>query len=305
MSGLVWFLAKRPGSLFPLLTRSQHLCMPEMCFILLYFISALIFALMRVWVWVLMHYTNQPSATCRWGWRLSMSHYTSARACQNLTVKLWCKSLICADKLHGINTVFFFLSSLAEDSVSCENPGLPDNGYQILSKRLYLPGESLTFVCYQGYELIGEVAIKCILGNPSFWSGPLPLCKGEVFAEPAFFHVYYCAKVLGLSLWLLCHFLVTSSISHNPRQSWFWFTTTQTPVPDSLVHWAQHKLWGQTLVSHEVCNREVHLPPGRSFIPFPAPPVCILKCPWAIYWTPNSLRCICWHVGVCVIVKVM
>uniref|UniRef100_A0A8C4DIM4 Seizure related 6 homolog like n=1 Tax=Dicentrarchus labrax TaxID=13489 RepID=A0A8C4DIM4_DICLA len=66
-----------------------------------------------------------------------------------------------------------------EDSVSCENPGLPDNGYQILSKRLYLPGESLTFVCYQGYELIGEVAIKCILGNPSFWSGPLPLCRAN------------------------------------------------------------------------------------------------------------------------------
>uniref|UniRef100_A0AAY4AWE2 Seizure related 6 homolog (mouse)-like n=1 Tax=Denticeps clupeoides TaxID=299321 RepID=A0AAY4AWE2_9TELE len=68
----------------------------------------------------------------------------------------------------------------SEDSVSCENPGLPDNGYQILSKRLYLPGESLTFMCYQGYELIGEIAIKCILGNPSFWSGPLPLCKGEM-----------------------------------------------------------------------------------------------------------------------------
>ncbi|KAF3848539.1 hypothetical protein F7725_015036 [Dissostichus mawsoni] len=56
------------------------------------------------------------------------------------------------------------------------NPGLPDNGYQILSKRLYLPGESLTFVCYQGYELIGEDAIKCIMGTPSFWSGPLPFC---------------------------------------------------------------------------------------------------------------------------------
>lgn len=65
----------------------------------------------------------------------------------------------------------------SEESVSCENPGLPDNGYQIMSKSLYLPGQSLTFVCYQGYELIGEVAIKCILGNPSFWSGPLPLCR--------------------------------------------------------------------------------------------------------------------------------
>ncbi|XP_042621384.1 seizure 6-like protein isoform X2 [Cyprinus carpio] len=68
---------------------------------------------------------------------------------------------------------------VSEESVSCENPGLPDNGYQILSKRLYLPGDSLTFMCYQGYELIGEMAIKCILGNPSFWSGPLPLCRAN------------------------------------------------------------------------------------------------------------------------------
>ncbi|XP_056289203.1 seizure 6-like protein [Pseudoliparis swirei] len=68
---------------------------------------------------------------------------------------------------------------VSEDSVSCENPGLPANGYQILSKRLYLPAETLTLVCYQGYELIGEMAIKCILGNPSFWSGPLPLCRAN------------------------------------------------------------------------------------------------------------------------------
>ncbi|XP_061590025.1 seizure 6-like protein isoform X2 [Cololabis saira] len=68
---------------------------------------------------------------------------------------------------------------VSEDSVSCENPGLPENGYQILSKRLYLPGESLTFVCYQGYELIGEVVIKCVIGSPPFWSGPLPLCRAN------------------------------------------------------------------------------------------------------------------------------
>ncbi|TSM28081.1 Seizure 6-like protein [Bagarius yarrelli] len=43
---------------------------------------------------------------------------------------------------------------ILEESISCENPGLPDNGYQILYKRLYLPGESLNFMCYQGYELI-------------------------------------------------------------------------------------------------------------------------------------------------------
>nr|XP_057913696.1 seizure 6-like protein isoform X4 [Doryrhamphus excisus] len=67
----------------------------------------------------------------------------------------------------------------AEDSLSCENPGVPDNGYQILSKRVYLPGETLAFVCFHGYQLIGEVAIKCVQGNPSFWSGPLPLCTAD------------------------------------------------------------------------------------------------------------------------------
>lgn len=117
--------------------------------------------------------------------------------------------------------LFFFFSVVAEESVSCENPGIPNNGYQILSKRLYLPGESLTFVCYQGYELIGEVAIKCILGNPSFWSGPLPLCRGETSAEfgcflyvwnetlPCFSFIFtfwiYCMNTMFLRLiWLIC-----------------------------------------------------------------------------------------------------
>ncbi|NXW04272.1 SE6L1 protein, partial [Fregetta grallaria] len=68
---------------------------------------------------------------------------------------------------------------VSEESLACDNPGLPENGYQILYKRLYLPGESLTFMCYEGFELMGEVTIKCILGQPSHWSGPLPVCKGD------------------------------------------------------------------------------------------------------------------------------
>ncbi|XP_017657667.1 seizure 6-like protein isoform X2 [Nannospalax galili] len=66
---------------------------------------------------------------------------------------------------------------VSEESLACDNPGLPENGYQILYKRLYLPGESLTFMCYEGFELMGEVTIRCILGQPSHWSGPLPVCK--------------------------------------------------------------------------------------------------------------------------------
>ncbi|KAJ7416136.1 seizure 6-like protein [Willisornis vidua] len=71
----------------------------------------------------------------------------------------------------------FIMNYIAEESLACDNPGLPENGYQILYKRLYLPGESLTFMCYEGFELMGEVTIKCILGQPSHWSGPLPICK--------------------------------------------------------------------------------------------------------------------------------
>ncbi|KAF6278477.1 seizure related 6-like protein like [Rhinolophus ferrumequinum] len=66
---------------------------------------------------------------------------------------------------------------VSEESLACDNPGLPENGYQILYKRLYLPGESLTFMCYEGFELMGEVTIRCILGQPSHWNGPLPVCK--------------------------------------------------------------------------------------------------------------------------------
>lgn len=34
-------------------------------------------------------------------------------------------------------------------------------------------------MCYEGFELMGEVTIRCILGQPSHWNGPLPVCKGK------------------------------------------------------------------------------------------------------------------------------
>lgn len=78
-----------------------------------------------------------------------------------------------------ISSELFLACISAEESLACDNPGLPENGYQILYKRLYLPGESLTFMCYEGFELMGEVTIRCILGQPSHWNGPLPVCKGK------------------------------------------------------------------------------------------------------------------------------
>ncbi|XP_077442153.1 seizure 6-like protein isoform X3 [Vanacampus margaritifer] len=66
-----------------------------------------------------------------------------------------------------------------EDTLSCANPGVPDNGYQLMSKRVFLPGETLAFVCYHGYQLVGDAAIKCVQGSPSYWSGPLPICRAD------------------------------------------------------------------------------------------------------------------------------
>lgn len=83
-----------------------------------------------------------------------------------------------------ISSELFRACISAEESLACDNPGLPENGYQILYKRLYLPGESLTFMCYEGFELMGEVTIRCILGQPSHWNGPLPVCKGTETYSP-------------------------------------------------------------------------------------------------------------------------
>ncbi|XP_061657357.1 seizure 6-like protein isoform X2 [Syngnathoides biaculeatus] len=68
---------------------------------------------------------------------------------------------------------------IPKDSLSCANPGVPDNGYQVTSKRVFEPGETLAFVCYHGYQLVGDIAIKCVQGSPSYWSGPLPVCRGD------------------------------------------------------------------------------------------------------------------------------
>lgn len=84
-----------------------------------------------------------------------------------------------APKVRIISSELLSACPSAEESLACDNPGLPENGYQILYKRLYLPGESLTFMCYEGFELMGEVTIRCILGQPSHWNGPLPVCKGK------------------------------------------------------------------------------------------------------------------------------
>nr|XP_032803211.1 seizure protein 6 homolog isoform X4 [Petromyzon marinus] len=59
----------------------------------------------------------------------------------------------------------------------CVNPGMPENGYQLLYKQLYQPGELLRFSCLDGFQLVGDVSVRCLPGHPSRWSGSAPKCQ--------------------------------------------------------------------------------------------------------------------------------
>ncbi|XP_041097373.1 seizure protein 6 homolog isoform X4 [Polyodon spathula] len=67
----------------------------------------------------------------------------------------------------------------AETYEPCRNPGAPSFSIQSAEKRFYQAGETLRFSCYNGYQLVGEAAIRCIPGHPSQWSSPPPACKAS------------------------------------------------------------------------------------------------------------------------------
>ncbi|KAF3848546.1 hypothetical protein F7725_015043 [Dissostichus mawsoni] len=64
-----------------------------------------------------------------------------------------------------------------EKIMYCSDPGHVEHSTRSLSDPKLL-----------GYELIGEDAIKCIMGTPSFWSGPLPFCMGETAQKGFWIH---------------------------------------------------------------------------------------------------------------------
>ena len=61
----------------------------------------------------------------------------------------------------------------------CPDPGKIANGHINITTDI-LFGSSITFSCNEGYELVGETSIYCIIvGNILGWSDPLPECKGK------------------------------------------------------------------------------------------------------------------------------
>lgn len=137
MSGFVWFFLQKKGLALSFLCwhRSQRFCMPETMLHLLHFhlmtdnlcvcvckcvhvcFSGILMFVWSVWYVnaMLMHRTNQPSATWRRGWRLSVSHVTSSRACQICQSSSDAKPLTHVEKFIRIQLsfflLFFFLSS--------------------------------------------------------------------------------------------------------------------------------------------------------------------------------------------------
>ena len=69
---------------------------------------------------------------------------------------------------------------LSVDRNVCQDPGMPSN-----SKRA---GDSLSFTsiltysCNDGYELIGEPVLQCVMGDVTGtvqWNGTVPFCIGK------------------------------------------------------------------------------------------------------------------------------
>ncbi|XP_038817053.1 seizure protein 6 homolog isoform X1 [Salvelinus namaycush] len=61
----------------------------------------------------------------------------------------------------------------------CRNPGTPSYSTQISEKPLYQAGETLSFSCLRGHELLGEPVLRCVPGHPSQWSSLPPVCRAS------------------------------------------------------------------------------------------------------------------------------
>ncbi|XP_054835469.1 complement component receptor 1-like protein isoform X2 [Eublepharis macularius] len=60
---------------------------------------------------------------------------------------------------------------------SCGNPGEPENG-RLIEPKDFLFGSSINFTCDEGYSLIGQSSIQCVVsGQKVTWSGEIPLCQ--------------------------------------------------------------------------------------------------------------------------------
>ncbi|KAM3841743.1 complement receptor type 1-like [Vipera latastei] len=67
---------------------------------------------------------------------------------------------------------------------SCGHPGEPENGRLIVSGD-FLFGSTLSYICEEGYVLIGQSSIQCVLHEKKVkWTGSLPECQPILCSSP-------------------------------------------------------------------------------------------------------------------------
>ena len=71
-------------------------------------------------------------------------------------------------------------------TADCKDPGSPSNGARLGSNLNH--GSQITFVCMEGFTLIGNSTTVCQEGN---WSHALPKCKGNFIFMFIFVFLFY------------------------------------------------------------------------------------------------------------------
>lgn len=77
---------------------------------------------------------------------------------------------------------FFFFFVSAYELQECPDPEPFANG--VVRGAGYNVGQSISFECLPGYQLIGHPVLTCQHGTNRNWDHPLPRCEGTALGSP-------------------------------------------------------------------------------------------------------------------------
>ncbi|KAL7985352.1 hypothetical protein Chor_003922, partial [Crotalus horridus] len=96
-------------------------------------------------------------------------------------VQEFCKIVKLSSECLGIRKIQLFFSFLEK---SCGHPGEPENGRLIVSGD-FLFGSTLSYICEEGYILIGQSSIQCVLHEKKVkWNDSFPECQPILCSSP-------------------------------------------------------------------------------------------------------------------------
>lgn len=95
-----------------------------------------------------------------------------------------------------------FLCSLAYELQECSDPEPFHHGVVVGAG--YSVGQSISFECYPGYQLMGQSILTCQHGTTRTWDHPIPRCEGTVHS--AFNHNVQKGMCLVCQIGVCCRF---------------------------------------------------------------------------------------------------